>query len=86
MTELKQLFSQFSSAATKDTGSSNQFDRQRWLKFLVACNTHSAKPDSIRDALSTWLTEDGWNEDTASELRIEFDFAMDLLNFQKRSN
>ena len=82
MNELKLLFNDFSTAANKCTGSANQFDRNRWLKYLIACHANSASRKSKRDALSEWLKADGWSEDIASDLRCEFDFAMDLLSFQ----
>lgn len=68
----------FSDAANKSTGSSHPLDQKRWLRFLILCHRSEKKLDG--DRLRRWLIEvDGWDDDRALKLTIEYEFALDLL-------
>jgi hypothetical protein len=68
----------FSDAANKSTGSSHPLDQKRWLRFLILSHHSEKKVDG--DRLRRWLIEvDGWDEDHALKLVIEYEFALDLL-------
>lgn len=70
----------FSKAANKSTGSSHPLDQQRWLVFLVSAHKENAQLDT--HTLMRWLIEtEGWFEEAASELGIEYEFARSLLKF-----
>ncbi|MDV6315927.1 hypothetical protein [Idiomarina sp. HP20-50] len=77
--EAEKAFIQFSSSANKSTGSSHPSDRKRWLEFLVL--VHKAKSDLDTDVVIRALVEQGWSEEKAIELGIQFEFAEDLLSY-----
>jgi hypothetical protein len=75
---------QFSAAANKSTGSSHPLDRKRWLRFIIAAHQESSRLDPSR--LARWLHEaDGWDEDSAHDLAIQYEFGLDLLDENERS-
>lgn len=68
----------FSNAANKSTGSSHWCDRRRWFDFL--CSLKMSGTELNASALSRWLHEsEGWSEEQAHKLAIEYEFATDLL-------
>lgn len=71
----------FSRAANKSTGSSHPSDRARWMAFIV--KHHQSRRDNLDPSvLARWLSEaDGWPEDIAHELAIEFESGLDLLAY-----
>jgi hypothetical protein len=70
----------FSGSANKSTGSSHPSDKRRWLDFIVAVHRSKKKIDS--GLLARWLHEaEGWREDSAQELAIEYEQALELLEF-----
>lgn len=71
--------SRFSAAANKSTGSSHPRDQERWMDFIIAATKESA-PLKV-DILKRWLIEEeGWDERTAGDLAIEYEFGRALLN------
>lgn len=74
----------FSSLANHSTGSSHPRDRERWFAFLVSAHRDRCTLDT--DTLQRWLVEmGGWSADQASDLAIEYEFARDLLRFDRSS-
>ena len=68
----------FSRAANKGTGSSHPMDFGRWAAFLIQAHHENAPLDSV--TLRRWLVEEeGWPDETAGELAIEYEFARELL-------
>lgn len=72
----------FSATANKATGSSHPSDQARWHAFLIAA--HGAASAFGTDLLKRWLVEDGWTEDGALELAIEYEFGLALLDTYDR--
>jgi hypothetical protein len=69
----------FSRAANKSTGSSHPLDRERWFLFLI--EAHAANGPLDTDTLARWLVEvEGWDDESANELAIEYEFGLDLLS------
>lgn len=69
----------FSVAANKATGSSHPMDRRRWFAFLFAAHHDRGAFDT--DRLMRWLTEvEGWSEQTAHDLAVEYEFGLKLLD------
>jgi hypothetical protein len=69
----------FCNLANKSTGASHPRDQERWYEFLIEAHRSSAKLDPGQ--LARWLIEvDGWGEETAHGLAIDFEFACGLLN------
>lgn len=75
----------FSQNANKSTGASHPMDQTRWMDFIIkAYRTGGRTLDSSR--LARWLREvEGWDESTAFELAIEFEFSLDLLTHYDKS-
>lgn len=70
----------FAKAANKSTGNSHPLDRTRWHDFLIAAH-YDATPLKA-DALARWLEEnEGWPEETAYELSINYENSRSLLRF-----
>lgn len=68
----------FSTLANKSTGASHPYDRQRWFDFVILAHAERSELDS--DLLHRWLIEsEGWSEDRASELAIEYERSLALL-------
>lgn len=68
----------FSKLANKSTGTAHPMDRARWYAFLIAAHHAAKRPDSSQ--LVRWLDEvEGWSEDKAQELAIDYEFALGLL-------
>lgn len=69
----------FSAWANKSTGSAHPADRKRWLEFLV--EAHAANAELGSDDLVRWLAEvEGWDDDHAYELAIQYEFGLELLS------
>jgi hypothetical protein len=69
----------FSRLANKSTGSSHPLDRKRWFNFIVAAEREHSPLQA--DELERWLIEsEGWGEDVAEHLAVEYDFGRALLN------
>ena len=76
--EVAKALRQFSGAANKSTGSSHPADRKRWMRFLVLA--HLSGRDLGAETLGRWLIEiEGWDDNSAHELAIEYEFGRDLL-------
>lgn len=75
----------FSRLANKSTGAAHPMDRERWYAFLIAAHRTAKQPDSSQ--LVRWLDEvEGWSEDKAQELALDYEFALGLLEqYDKRS-
>lgn len=70
----------FSRLANKFTGTAHPSDQQRWFTFLLTAHRSEKKLDS--EMLLRLLTErEGWPSDSATELAIQYESGLDLLNF-----
>lgn len=68
----------FSMLANKFTGASHPLDGQRWFDFLIRAHRDRCELDA--SFLRRWLMEaDGWSEDHAVDLAIEYERARALL-------
>lgn len=72
----------FSVAANKSTGSAHPLDQKRWLDFLIS--VHHEHHNLHSSQLQRWLIEvENWPEDIAVDLAVEYEFAMNLLDFKE---
>lgn len=80
--EAGKLLKKFSSLANKSTGSSHPNDQERWFAFIV----ETCKKDKYVNTsdLVRVLCEQGWSEDSAHKLVIEYDFARDLITYMEK--
>lgn len=73
-----QALRRFSNSANKSTGASHPRDQERWMDFLISAHHDGGDIDS--DLLYRWLQEvEGWQEDVAGDLLMNYDFARTLL-------
>jgi hypothetical protein len=78
--EILEKLRQFSVSANKSTGASHPLDQERWLDFVLA-SFRSGRAMSINH-LERWLVEEGgWSEDWASDLTIQYEQALALLDY-----
>ena len=76
--EAARRLKRFSGAANKATGSTHPMDFKRWVAFLIQTHREDWRLDV--ETLARWLTEEeGWGEEEAAKLSMEFEFARDLL-------
>lgn len=74
----------FSSSANKSTGSSHPCDRSKWNKFI--CEAFKNNDDNVISILGRWLVEEeGWDDESASKLVIEFEQGISLLLYYKEN-
>lgn len=72
----------FSSAANKSTGSSHPYDQQRWNDFI--CQTVKDEDKNVISILGRWLAEEeGWDDEHATELVIEYEKGIALLEYYR---
>ena len=70
------LLASFSHIANKSMP--HPLDEERWREFLIAAHKENARLDE--STLNRWLVEDeGWLEDSASDLASQYYFARELL-------
>jgi len=70
----------FSSSGKKSIEISYQpFDQQNWFEFLTTL--HQSKAHLSTELLEKVLLEDGWSDDSALKLGMEYEFARDLLTY-----
>lgn len=77
--ECSKLFKAFSRSANKSTGSSHPLDQKRWFSFIMCVDRNEEEIDS--NLVQNLLIDDGWPEEKAFELSLEFESAMSLLKF-----
>lgn len=79
--EIASLLHKFSVLANKSTGSSHPCDRNRWFDFIIAVQRKHFSLDT--DLLIHTLIEEGWSEEWAHDLAIEYEFAIGLLDYKE---
>lgn len=78
-------FRHFSGLANKSTGTSHPMDKERWYDFIIAVVTNQDSLDA--STLDRWLfEEDGWDEDMANEMAIEYEQEVGLLKHYLESS
>lgn len=75
------LLRRFSNCANKSTGSSHPVDKERWIAFIYASCMSEKEVDS--GLLQKLLIEQGWGEESAYELIIEYEFGRDVIKYVK---
>ncbi|SHJ43119.1 hypothetical protein [Desulfofundulus thermosubterraneus] len=74
----------FSRAANKSTGSSHPLDKKRWFDFIISAHINDSSLST--DMLIRWLTEvEGWADEMAHELAIEYEYGRTLLEYYDKA-
>lgn len=72
----------FSDCANKSTGHSHPLDEKRWFDFILS--VLNEKKHLSTDDLTSWLIENGWFEEMAHKLSIDFEYSMRLLEYYEQ--
>ena len=75
------LLKSFSNNANKSTGSGHPSDKERWFKFIV--ETCKSKHHIDTGDLQRLLQQQGWTNEMALELVIEFEFGRGLIKYME---
>lgn len=70
----------FSKAANKSTGASNPHDVERFDGFVIAASHLDPARRPSADIIAEWLVADGWSDEIASELAIQYERGLRLLD------
>ena len=80
--ESAEKLERFSKLANKSTGSAHPLDQKRWFDFLVSVVRNDDKFNP--DELERWfIEEEGWPQDAAQELAIEYEQGIALLKYYR---
>lgn len=71
----------FSTLANMSTGSSHPCDKKRWYEFICLAFDLSKTKSINSDLLQKILIEQGWEEERALDLVIEYEFGLGLLEY-----
>lgn len=74
---LKKL-EQFSRTSNRSTGHSHPMDFNKWCNFVFYL--YDNRIDLSSDDLMHWLMEDGWTEEKAHELALDYEYSIDMLS------
>lgn len=67
----------FSDTSNRSTGRSHHMDFQKWADFIFT--VHLEHKHLSADDLCNWLIEQGWWDKTASDLSLDYEYALLLL-------
>lgn len=76
----------FSVLANQSTGSSHPCDRKRWYEFICLAFDLSKSKSINTELLQQILIEQGWGNDKALDLIIEYEFGTGLLEYLDEHN
>lgn len=77
--EVRDSLARFSRTANRGTGTSHPSDQERFFAFLIAAHR---LPDDRRPGPTTvgrWLVADGWRDEMATDIAIEYEQGLALL-------
>jgi len=67
----------FSTTANKSTGNTHAYDFERWCEFVF--RIFRGKIELSFDELVEWLLENGWTDEMATKLGLDFEYSINLL-------
>lgn len=75
----------FCATANRSTGSAHPSDRDLWFDFLLGFDEYRQHNETKihPTMIAEWLESQGWPEDISSELAIEMEFALAVLERQR---
>lgn len=68
----------FSRTSNRSTGHSHPMDFNKWCDFVFY--VYDNQIDLSSDDLMHWLMEDGWREDKAHELSLDYEYSIEMLS------
>ena len=73
----------FSRTSNRSAGHSHPMDFNKWCDFVFY--VYDNRKELSSDDLMHWLIEDGWMEEKAHELSLDYDYSIDLLNHYEQA-
>lgn len=73
----------FSRTSNRSTGHSHPMDFNKWCDFVFFI--YDNKIELSSDDLMHWLLEDGWTEDKAHELSLDYEYSIDMLGHYEQA-
>ena len=70
----------FSDLANKSTGNTHPMDFARWCDFILISSRNV--PRLSVEYLVGWLVDNGWSEEMASELGLNYEYSLGLLDYE----
>lgn len=70
----------FSEMANKSTGHSHPMDERRWCDFILVSASKEGRLSV--DYLEGWLVDHGWSSDMANELALDYEYGLNLLDYE----
>lgn len=70
----------FSDLANKSTGNTHPMDFERWCDFILISSRNV--PRLSVEYLEGWLVDNGWSEAMASELGLNYEYSLSLLDYE----
>lgn len=70
----------FSDLANKSTGNTHPMDFARWCDFILISSRNV--PRLSVEYLEGWLVDNGWSEEMASELGLNYEYSLGLLDYE----
>jgi len=78
---IAEAFNAFSRTANKSTGHSHPLDEEKWFRIIFECVM--ADKYIKHELLQAELLDDGWEEDTAYELVIDYEYGVAAMKYYK---
>lgn len=72
-----QALNSFSISANKVTGNTHPYDFERWCDFIFIIFRKDIQLSSTE--LENWLLENGWDSEISSQLALDFEYSISLL-------
>jgi len=79
--EISNKFYTFSHCANKSTGRAHPCDSERWLELILACVENDKY--IAHDYILFFLEEDGWGEQIAFDLSLDYQYGYEVMKFAK---
>lgn len=78
--EVRDALARFSRAANKSTGASHPMDAERFDDFVIETASLDPYRRPAVDAIAEWLVADGWSDDIAWDLALQYERGLRLLD------
>jgi len=80
---LSKKFYSFSRLANKSTGRTHPCDEKRWFDFVLSCLKKNEY--IIPEYISFFLIEDGWDEQSAFDLSLDYEYTYQVMKYTREN-
>lgn len=82
--EVRDTLARFSRAANRSTGASHPMDAERFDDFVIQAAGLDPERRPGADTIAEWLVADGWSDDMAWDLALQYERGLRLLDRKSR--